>query len=159
MSRGDYTIAARFQTRRGGSLFCETTAGERWVPDGKSLFVRNGRLVFDIGWVGAVESERRVDDGQWHEAVLTYERATAPGSPLHRRPAGRGGETGIPTALSPTASPGSASRPPTFPEPVSYFHGRIAEIRLYKQALDPDEVAKVMTADANDVRLAGPLEA
>ena len=56
LSRGDYTIATRFQTRRGGSLFCETTPGDRWVPDGKSLFVRDGRLVFDIGWVGAVVS-------------------------------------------------------------------------------------------------------
>ena len=152
MSRGDYTITARFQTRRGGSLFCETEPGEHWVPDGKSLFVRNGRLVFDIGWVGALESKRRVDDGAWHEAALTYEGAT------HRATLFIDGRPDGEKTLAPK---GSLARrvarigftAPDFPEPASYFHGRIAEIRVYKSAVDRGEVAKLLATDKPDARL------
>ena len=42
---------------------------------------------------------------------------------------------------------------PDFPQPASFFHGRIAEIRLYKQAIDPEEVARIMQGNANDARL------
>jgi putative heme-binding domain-containing protein len=151
MSRGDFTIAARFQTRRGGSLFCVTTPGERWVPDGQALFVRNGRLVFDIGWVGALESKRRVDDGAWHEAVLTVEGKT------HRTRLYIDGQRDGEKLLAPKGA--LADRvarigftAPDFPEETPYFHGRIAEIRLYKHALNPDEVLKTLTA-TDDTRL------
>ncbi len=152
-SRGDYTITARFQTRRGGSLFCETTPGENWVPDGKSLFVSNGRLVFDIGWVGAIESKRRVDDGEWHTGMLTYEGAT------HRARLfldGRREAEG--TLAAKRALPQRVLRigftAPDFPEPASYFHGRIAEIRLDKQVLPVEEVPKTRAA-SDDARLVG----
>ena len=61
--------------------------GDRWVPDGKTLFVREGQLVFDIGWVGAAVSSRRVDDGQPHDVALTYDRVGASWPAFHRRPA------------------------------------------------------------------------
>ncbi|MGI9517561.1 MAG: DUF6797 domain-containing protein, partial [Pirellulaceae bacterium] len=69
----DLTIAARFKTTEGGTIICQTTNSDTWVPGGKSLFVRDGRLVFDIGWVGAVTSEQAVDDGDWHTVVMTWE--------------------------------------------------------------------------------------
>ncbi len=152
MSRGDYTIAARFQTRRGGSLFCETVPKDRWAPGGKSLFVRNGRLVFDIGWVGFIESKRRVDDGQWHEAVVTYDYVTARAHLyIDGRPDGAKRLAPRGTLANRVVRIGFTS--PDFPQPLSYFNGRIEEIRFYKQAVDPDQIAKVMTAGANDVSL------
>ena len=42
------------------------------MSDGKTLFVRNGKLGFDIGWVGYVEARRRIDDDLWHSVALTY---------------------------------------------------------------------------------------
>ena len=66
------TVLARIKTRQGGSLICQTEDQENWVAGGKSLFIRDGRLVFDIGWVGAVVSETRVDDGQWHNVALVW---------------------------------------------------------------------------------------
>ena len=44
--------------------------------DGKSLFVRTGKLTFDIGWVGDVSSSRSVDDDRWHDVAMTYEHET-----------------------------------------------------------------------------------
>ena len=104
-----------------------------WVRDGKALFVRKGKLVFDIGWVGAVASKRRVDDDRWHEVVLTYEHET--GRVRLYIDGRRDGEGSCcqPEGSLANASSGSATRPPTSPS-QSYFDGLIAEVRLYEQA-------------------------
>ncbi len=72
----DYTAVVRFQTKQDGTLFAKTAPQAKWVPDGKALFIRDGRLVFDIGWVGAVQSQRRVDDGRVHTAAVIYNAAS-----------------------------------------------------------------------------------
>lgn len=152
MSRGDYAIAARFQTRRGGSLVCETSPGEKWIPDGKSLFIRDGRVVFDIGWVGAVGSGRRVDDGEWHEAVLTYAKTTRRATLyIDGRRDGQGELAPHGTLANRVTRIGFTAS--DFPQPASFFHGRIAEVRFYARALGIDEIAKGMAANETDPRL------
>ena len=149
MSRGDYTVAARFQTRKGGTLMCETTPGERWVPDGKSLFVRDGRLVFDIGWVGAIASKQKVDDGLWHLAVLTYEAKT------HRA---RLEIDGKPSAEGVLAPKGDLAKrvvrigytAPDFPGPLTYFDGRISEIQIYDNLIASNDIVKWMNSTNNE---------
>lgn len=68
----DCTVFARIRTRQGGTIFSKTHPEGNWVRDGKALFVRDGRLVFDIGWVGAVSSRRTIHDGQVHDVAMTY---------------------------------------------------------------------------------------
>jgi len=63
------TVFVRFRTSDGGTLIASAPETGQWKPNGKTLFVK-GRLVFDIGWVGAMQSKRRVDDGKWHTAAL-----------------------------------------------------------------------------------------
>ncbi|MGY8769105.1 MAG: LamG-like jellyroll fold domain-containing protein [Pirellulales bacterium] len=43
------------------------------MADGKSLFIRDGKLTYDIGWVGAVSSSVRVTDNKWHTVALVYQ--------------------------------------------------------------------------------------
>jgi putative heme-binding domain-containing protein len=76
MSHGDYTISARIKTSAGGTILCKTARSDDWVPDGKSLFVRGGKLVFDIGWVGAVTSRRSINNNRWHDVAMTYEHGS-----------------------------------------------------------------------------------
>lgn len=76
MARRDLTIAARVKTREDGVIFCQTTPGEKWVPDGTVLFIRDGRLCYDIGWVGVVRSNQRIDDGRWHHIAMTWTAKT-----------------------------------------------------------------------------------
>ena len=142
LTGGDYTIAARFQTRRGGTLFCEAPAGSVWAPDGKSLFVRNGRLVFDIGWVGAVESRKTVADGAWHDAVATFAHQTGR---VRLFIDGKADREGIlkPHGVLADRSIRIGFTAPDFPG-ESYFNGKIAEVRFYRGAFEPD---KVVTAD------------
>jgi hypothetical protein len=52
---GTYTISAWIKTTGGGSIMSKTSPTGKWVPGGKALFVRGGRVGFDIGWVGAVK--------------------------------------------------------------------------------------------------------
>ena len=41
-------------------------------PQGaKALFIGDGHIHFDIGWVGTLHGETRVDDGRWHHVALT----------------------------------------------------------------------------------------
>ncbi len=42
-------------SRRGeGTLFSKCAPTGKWSPDAKALFIRGGRLVYDIGWLGAM---------------------------------------------------------------------------------------------------------
>lgn len=76
MSTADYTVTARVRTTEGGTILSKAAPDGPWVPDGKTLFVRDGRLCFDIGWVGALQSRQRINDGQWHDVAMTYHAGT-----------------------------------------------------------------------------------
>lgn len=139
--RRDLTISARIRTTEGGTIFAQVPAEGDWEPDAKALFVRGGRLVFDVGWVGAVESRRRVDDGGWHDVAMSFEHETGlvrlyidgrPDAEGRLKP--RGGGTGHVVRLGFAA--------PDFPRPTSYFRGRIDFVRIEDRALQKDDVAR-----------------
>ena len=69
----DFTITGWVKTKRGGTIAAKGPKQGKWSKQGKSLFVRGGKLVFDVGWVGAVESGKRVADGKWHSVAVSYD--------------------------------------------------------------------------------------
>ncbi|MCP4784750.1 MAG: heme-binding protein [Fuerstiella sp.] len=77
MTSGDFSITARLRTMEDGTIFCKANDQGPWVPNGKTFFVRDGRLCYDIGWVGAVQSKKKVDDGQWHDVAMTWNHKTS----------------------------------------------------------------------------------
>lgn len=70
---GDYTVSATFRTTGNGTLFSKCNAEGEWTPRAKALFLRGGRLVYDIGWVGAMSGGPKLNDGEFHHAVLIVE--------------------------------------------------------------------------------------
>jgi mono/diheme cytochrome c family protein len=66
----DFTAMASFATNGQGTLFSKCAATKKWSPDAKALFIRGGRLVYDIGWLGAMTGGPAVNDGKPHTAVL-----------------------------------------------------------------------------------------
>ncbi len=73
-----FSVATRFKTTEGGTLVANAPAEGVWARDAKALYVNlSGRLVYDIGWVGALVSRHPVNDGQWHTAVLTSDHGRA----------------------------------------------------------------------------------
>jgi hypothetical protein len=64
-----------------GTIFGKCFRGGRWrnggevgqgVGQGKMLFLRGGRLCFDIGWVGCVEGRTNVADGKVHTVAVQF---------------------------------------------------------------------------------------
>ncbi len=71
----DFTVLASFTTKANGTLFSKCDAKGKWSHDAKALFLRDGKLVYDIGWLGEMSGGRKVNDGQLHTVVLTSQKA------------------------------------------------------------------------------------
>lgn len=134
MTGRDFTITARIKTKAGGTILAKTQPGSKWVPDGKAFFVRGGRLCYDIGWVGAVQSRQRVNDGKWHDVALRWHHKNGIAELLiDGKPAGQ-------RELRPKADVekhvlrvGFAA--PNFPGPKTYFEGKLADVQFHQNAL------------------------
>ena len=123
----DFSIAARLRTRAGGTIFALAQPGPRWTPDGQTLFVRDGRLCFDVGWVGVVTSHAMVNDGEWHDVAVTWRRSD------HRVELWIDGRLDREGRLAAKARPpGAVARigftAPDFPQPDSPFRGELASV-------------------------------
>lgn len=77
MTDSDFSVTARLRVDGDGTIFCKGPAQGPWIPNGKTFFIRDGRLCYDIGWVGVVQSKRRINDGQWHNVALTWNHDSA----------------------------------------------------------------------------------
>ncbi len=142
----DFTVVARIKTTEGGTIFAKTAPSGPWVRDGKTLFVREGRLAYDIGWVGVVESRRKVNDGRWHDVALTYVARTGTvrlyiDSQLDTtgRLKPRRHVQGHVVRIGYTAS--------DFPEGQSQFVGEIASIHFFQDALDASAIVAMRQRD------------
>jgi putative heme-binding domain-containing protein len=130
----DYAVSARIKTKVGGTIFAQAPATGPWAPDGKALFVRGGRLAFDIGWVGVVEGRTKIDDGKWHEVAMCWDHATGMVTLFVD-----GKADGSGTLKPKGAAAGMAVRigfaSPDFPRAQSYFDGEMSEVRFYDRKL------------------------
>ncbi|MGE4603307.1 MAG: DUF6797 domain-containing protein [Planctomycetota bacterium] len=68
----ELTFAAWVHTTKDGSIFSQTAAEGPWIHDGKTFFIRDGHLCFDIGWVGVVTGDKQITDGRWHHVAFTW---------------------------------------------------------------------------------------
>ena len=147
MTHKDFTLSAMIRTTQGGTIFCKTLPADKWAPDGKTLFVRGGRLCFDIGWVGVVQSRVSVDDGQWHHVGLTWAHDTARAT-LYVD----GAEQGSRMLRPKEDDKGHVARigftAPNFPAPQSFFQGELRNVAFTQRLRPADEIA----ADAESSR-------
>ncbi len=130
----DFTIHARVKTKADGTIWSLCQPGPKWIPDGQTFFVRDGRVCFDIGWVGAITGKTKITDGKWHVVAATWQRAERRlRLYVDGQPDGEG-------ALSAKAAlPKSVVRigftSPDFPRPATFFQGEISEVRFYQRRL------------------------
>ncbi|MGE4619321.1 MAG: DUF6797 domain-containing protein [Planctomycetota bacterium] len=66
------TFAAWVHTTKDGTIFSQTSKDGSWIHDGKALFIRDGHLCFDIGWVGVISGKKKITDGRWHHVAFTW---------------------------------------------------------------------------------------
>jgi len=139
----DLTFAAWIATEEDGTIFSEALEEPEWVPDGKTFFIRNGHLAFDVGWVGvitgAAEGGKTVTDGVWHHVGLTWQHQTGAVKLF------LDGEKVAEGVLKPTDELendiwrlGFTSE--NFPEESSWFEGKLDDMHLFNRSLSPEEI-------------------
>jgi len=138
----DFTAVAKFETSGGGTLFSKCAPKGKWAPDAKALFVRGGRLVYDIGWLGAMTGGGKVDDGKPHTAVLMVRDGIArlwlDGAIVAEK-----GAFTKPDVAGHVFKVGRAA--PDFAG--DFTKGKIASVRFWKRALPDAEVGLLFKAD------------
>ena len=141
----DLTFAVWINTEEDGSIFSEALDEHEWVPDGKTFFIRNGQLAFDVGWVGVVTSStgegKSVVDGSWHHVGLTWRHQTGAVQLF------LDGEIVAEGTLKPDDELeddvwrlGFTSE--NFPEQSPWLEGKLDELHLYNRVLSTDEIRK-----------------
>lgn len=137
---GDFTLFVRFSSEDGaGTLVAKCPPEGDWQPDAKALFLRDGRLVYDIGWLGAMSGGPRVDDGREHLALLVQSggetRLWLDGRQIARR-----GEFRRPDAEGHVLRVGRAAE--NFGGDL--IAGRVPEIRYWARALGGAEMRALL---------------
>ena len=138
----DFTLTIRFRTTTGGTLASMTPLDGPWAPNAKAFFIRDGRLVYDIGWVGAHVDGPVVADGQWHTAALVSRQGTV-SLHLDGRPLSSHADFSRPDAATHVFKIGSAS-----PDFGGAFAGDLAAVRFYRRALSGEEIDQLTGPDA-----------
>jgi hypothetical protein len=147
MTGNDFTITARVKTRGNGTIFAIAKPDSDWVPNGQTLFIRDGRLTFDIGWVGAVASKKKINDGKWHDVAAVWTKFNQQLQLfVDGKPDGKG------KLAAKAVLPGSVIRlgftSPNFPGPDSFLTGELAEARFYQKSLAKELKSSESLADA-----------
>ena len=142
-SSGNFTWAAWIRTTHGGTVLARSGADRQWQQGGKVLFVENGRLRFDVGWVGAAGAETPVADGKWHHVAVVVSALAADDNIrcyVDGRLSGRGrlntaqyNDERLPVRI------GFCNE--NFPLGQSGFVGDLDDLRWYGYALGPDAVS------------------
>jgi len=139
-AEGAFTVTAWIKTRADGTVFAKTLPDSEWTLGGKALFLRNGGLTYDIGWVGDVRAGKRVSDGKWHHVAVTGPR------PIKLYVDGeQGAERVFETKPDPKGSVfkiGYTSR--NF---APQFKGAIDDVRVYGRVLSDKDIAAQARAE------------
>jgi len=134
--RDDFTLMAWVRTKAGGTLLAKAPPTGNWAPQGKALFIGRGRLCYDVGWVGCVESKGQVADGQWHHVALT-KKADALQMFIDGQADTAGRLGAEPDVAVHVVKLGYTC--PNFPQPPG-LTGELDEVRVYRRAFSAAEV-------------------
>lgn len=132
--RAELTVSAWIQTTAAGTILAKAPEQGPWVPQGKALFVGQGKVVFDIGWVGAITSRRAVADGRWHHVALVI---SEDGQQLYID--GQADAAGN-LRREPDKAPWVVKIGRTSDDFGGDFHGLLDDVRLYARALTAAEI-------------------
>jgi len=134
----DFSAATWINTRADGSIVALTEAGDHWKPGGRSLFLRGGRLTFDLGWVGAVSSAQDLADGEWHHVAMSWSHTDGLATLfVDGQPDGSATLKATQKLTSPVLRVGFTAA--DFPE-SPWFRGRLDDLRLYRRILGGPEI-------------------
>lgn len=134
----DFSVVAKFRTNVDGSLWSLSDAGPKWTPNGQAFFIRDGRLVFDIGWVGEIAGRTKVNDNRWHSVALVWKKES---STVQIFVDGKLDGAGTLAAKSPLDKRVMrlGFTAPDFPQPANFFRGELEQVLFIQAPLDGHE--------------------
>jgi len=148
-AKGKFSISLWFKTKDDGPLYARTKAEGVWVKQGKTLFIKGGRLNYDIGWVGCNRGKTDVTDNQWHHVIFTSG---------DKKAIYLDGKAEINVTLESPEDPldsvfkiGTCSD--NFPLDGNDFNGLIDDVRIFSRALDEEEIIALAKGSALDLEL------
>ncbi len=137
----DFTAEAKFETGDDGTLISKCAPTGKWAAGAKALFIRDGRLVYDIGWLGTMTGGGKVDDGKTHTAVLTLRGGVArlwlDGKVVAEKTAHATADVAGHVFKVGRATPDFAG---------DFSKGKIAGVRVWSRALPDAEIALLFKA-------------
>lgn len=146
---GDFAWTAMIRSENQGNIISKSD--ETWAAGNKSLFVRNGQLGFDAGWIGDAGGGPQLVDDAWHHIALvnqvdgeTRQTLYVDGNPV--------ASSQLPFAYQPDSglfSIGYGSD--NFPDvgelgdqDTPNYVGLIDEVRVYTQSLFQNDIVQLM---------------
>ncbi|MDA0767272.1 MAG: c-type cytochrome [Verrucomicrobia bacterium] len=142
---GDFTAMVRFQTEQGGTLVAKAPEQGKWEADAKAFYIRDGRLVYDIGWLGSVSGQTKANDGKEHVAVLVVKDGKAR-IVLDGKTEGEKADMARPDKKEFVFKVGAAA-----PDFGGDYAGEIGNVRFWKRALDEGEVKQLSSGKEDAV--------
>jgi type 1 glutamine amidotransferase len=133
-----FSVAVRFKSNSSAAtLFARKPADKEWAKLGKALFINHGALHYDIGQLAVMESSTKVNDGKWHQAVLTDDLSVTTlyidGKPDFMR-----GDFTYPDNPEHIFKIGYH-----YKDSYKSFPGEISEVRYYDYALSEEQIAQL----------------
>lgn len=138
----DFTAVATFETKSNGTLFSKCDPQGIWSANAKSLYLRDGQLVYDIGWLGEMVGEPKVNDGKPHTVVLSASGGTAK-LWLDGRMIAEKQDFSRPDAAGHVFKVGRTA--PDFGG--DFGQGTISSVRVWSRALPETEIAMLFKAE------------
>ncbi|MFK7909361.1 MAG: DUF6797 domain-containing protein [Akkermansiaceae bacterium] len=141
----DFTAMVKFKTDKGGTLIAKAPPQGKWVSNAKALFIDNGKLSYDIGWLGKITGKTRVNNGKPQIAVLSVKDGNAT---LYLNGKLEAQKTGFskPDPNGSVFKIGSAAT--NF---GGDYQGELSNVRFWKRALNADEIKNLSNGNEDKV--------
>lgn len=149
-THGNFTWTAMIQSEDQGNILSQSD--ESWSPGNKGLFVREGSLGFDTGWIGDAGGGPELTDGEWHHIAIVNESNEDGASQTFYVDGNAVATSGLPFSEQPDSglfSVGYGSD--DFPElddlenqDTPNYIGFIDEVRVYRSNLVQDDLVTLM---------------
>ncbi len=161
----DFTWAAYVRTDNpnAGGIIAKSPTEDDWTMGAIALFIREGLVGFDVGYIDVVDAVFPIGDGEWHLVTMTVEfNITDDG--LDRVQIYVDGFQGavkedwdIEEFGAPPGDFKIGFASPDFPEEGSHFDGLIDDVKVWQGALTPEQVEISLDQVGEDCELNPPV--
>ena len=141
----DFTAMVKFQGAKAGTLFSKSSPNGKWIRDAKALFIRDKKLVYDIGWHGAISGKSILTNDKEHTAILTLKDGVAT-IYLDGKPEAQETQFTRPDPTGSVFKIGSAAT-----DFGGNYSGKTSNVRFWKRSLSQQEISHLSTGSEDKV--------